>query len=255
MNRPPATQLALDLPPGSSPSLENFVPGANHEALAALRRLADGERDGRMIHLWGPAASGKSHLLQALHDHARGRARLLDPRSCAEDFSSTPATAPPDLWLVDDCQGFDDAHQQLLFRLINQIRTEPGQALVTAADAPPLGLALREDLRTRLGWGLVLGLTPLRDDDKALALQTLASERGVIMSAEVVPYLLTHTARDMRQLIGLFDSLDRLALQQQRAITVPLVRELLQRNSATPARPQGSDPPAETTDPDGRRHR
>ena len=99
---------------------------------------------------------------------------------------------------------------------------------MVTGQASPLALALKDDLRSRLGWGLVYGLRPLDDNDKATAIHQLARERGVTISNDLVPYLLAHTSRDMRALIGLFDRLDQYALARNRAITLPLLREYLQ---------------------------
>ncbi|MFT3805154.1 MAG: DnaA regulatory inactivator Hda [Burkholderiaceae bacterium] len=225
----PSSQLALDLLAGASPSLDNFVAGPNRECLAAVRALAAGPAGGgdvRQIYLWGPPGGGKSHLARAVLARSPDGGEPLGPDAALRAFDAAGRQAG--VFAVDDCDRLDGARQRALFALINRVRALPDARLLATGSAPPLGLALREDLRTRLGWGLVFELAPLADADKALALRALAGERGVMMSAEVVPYLLTHTSRDMRQLIGLFDALDRLALQRQKAITIPLVRELLQ---------------------------
>ena len=123
----------------------------------------------------------------------------------------------------------DAERQHALFHLFNQVQADPGAALVCAGDAPPLRLSVREDLRTRLGWGLVHELQQLTDDEKAAALRTVAAERGVVLSPDVVPWLLTHRSRDMSALLEQFDALDRHAFERKRPITLPLVREWLQQ--------------------------
>ncbi len=121
----------------------------------------------------------------------------------------------------------NEARQQALFALINRARATSGTAVVASGPLPPLGLALRDDLRSRLGWGLVYQVWPLSDADKARALARQATQRGVNVHDDVIPWLLAHTSRDMRALSALLDALDRFALTRQRAITLPLVREYL----------------------------
>jgi DnaA family protein len=92
---------------------------------------------------------------------------------------------------------------------------------------------LREDLRTRLGWGLIYELHGLSDEEKLDALSKSAESRGLSLSPGVLPYLLTHFRRDMPSLSAMLDALDRYSLETQRPITLPLLRELLQSGEAT----------------------
>jgi DnaA family protein len=100
--------------------------------------------------------------------------------------------------------------------------------VLAAGAASPAGLALREDLRTRLAWGLVYQLRPPSDADKALHLRSEAARRGLRLPDEVVGYLLTRLPRDLPSLNGVLDALDRYSLAAKRPITLPLVREALE---------------------------
>jgi len=93
-------------------------------------------------------------------------------------------------------------------------------------------LPLREDLRTRLGWGHVFALQPLREAEARAALRREADRRGVFLSDEVMDYLLTRFARDLKHLMGQLDRLDAYALAYQRAITVPLLRRMIDEEGA-----------------------
>jgi DnaA family protein len=126
----------------------------------------------------------------------------------------------------DDVEALDAAGQQALFNAINSAREDGGTVLAAGA-APPAQLALREDLRSRLGWGLVYEVKPLSDAEKAVFLHAEAARRGLRLSDEVVWYLLTHVRRDMPSLRALLEQLDRASLEQHRPVTLPLVREAL----------------------------
>ena len=209
-------QLALDLLQPLQPSLDNFVPGRNAEALDALRRLARAQLPDRIVYLWGETGSGRTHLLRAL-------AAL--PGAWRWHPSSPPEQ--PGLSLVDDVQALDAGAQVALFNRLNAVRAGDALACVVAGKAPPAQLALREDLRTRLAWGLVYQLQPLTDDEKLAALRAHAASRGVALSDELLPYLLTHLPRDLRTLVAALDALDAFALARQRPLTVPLLKEWL----------------------------
>lgn len=209
-------QLALDLLQPREPTLDNFVAGRNAEALQALRRLAHGALAERIVYLWGEAGSGRTHLLAALAGAPQ-----------AAWFSPNDAPGRPGLTLVDDVERLDAAAQVALFNRLNAVRARADAACVAAGPLPPAQLALREDLRTRLAWGLVYQLHALSDAEKATALATHAAARGVAVSDDLIPYMLTHLPRDMRTLVAVLDALDAYALARRRALTVPLLRQWL----------------------------
>ncbi len=222
-------QLVLDLGLRVEATLANFVPGRNGPALYLLEGLAAGERGERQVHLWGGSGCGKTHLLRAL-----GRGPGAHYLSCRDAKAADLTIDGPGLWCIDDVDSADVALQAALFNLINAVRGAPDAALVSAAAAPPLHLALREDLRTRLGWGPVYRIEPLDDIERAAALAQRASERGLLLSEDVLNYLLTHFSRDMSSLVALVDALDRYTIERQRVLTVPLLREWLQHRKSAP---------------------
>ncbi|MCE2860375.1 MAG: DnaA regulatory inactivator Hda [Oxalobacteraceae bacterium] len=224
-------QLLLDLGAVGPPTLESFVIGRNEELAAILHRIACREAtslDQHFITLWGEAGAGKSHLLFALA--AGGSALYLSADQPAENYVWSPSVP---LYLLDDCDRLDADQQIAAFALYNQIR-ESGGMLVAATGRPPAQLALREDLRTRLAWGLVYQVHGLSDEEKIDALSKSADARGMVLSPGVLPYLLTHFRRDMSSLSAILDALDRYSLETQRPITMPLLRELLQLGDAQP---------------------
>ncbi|OIQ79781.1 DnaA regulatory inactivator Hda [mine drainage metagenome] len=200
-------QLLLDIQPAPAPTLENFVPGANTEALYSLLQAASGQADGRFIYLWGAPGSGKSHLLRACADLARER--------------------EVQLVIADDVQTLSGDAQIELFNTYNRLREGRG-ALIASGDAAPMMMGLRDDLATRLSWGLVYHLHPLSDEEKAQALLAHAMERGMKLPDGMVEYCLRHMRRDLRTLMATLDALDKWSLTAKRPVTLPLLRQLLQ---------------------------
>lgn len=203
-------QLTLDLVKPPKPSLDNFVVGRNAEVVAALRASATGAGD-QFVYLWGEIGAGRSHLLQALGLEAgQGEVPAFDARQ--------------HVYIVDDVDLLSESQQQRLFVLLNEIRSNGTARFVGAGNAAPMHLALRDDVRTRLAWGLVYQVHALSDDEKARALSAHAASRGLALSTEVVDYLLTHMPRDMRTLVAVVDALDMYALSVKKQLTVSLVR-------------------------------
>lgn len=214
--RLPMRQLILDLLPESPPTLDNFVTGGNAETVAALTGWLAGTRADTSFCLWGEAGSGCTHLLLA-----SGFA-YVD----AGHDPSLASAADAEQLAVDHVDELNDAGQIALFNHFNRLKMAGGM-LLTAVPQPPAHLALREDLRTRLGSGLIYRLQPLSDAEKAAALAAQARERAMKLSPEAINYLLRHAPRDMRTLSMLVVALDQYTLEQKRPVTLPLLRELL----------------------------
>lgn len=226
-------QLTLDLGTPPPSTFDNFHTGANAELVARLRGLdaalaagpAVDPKVDRTFYIWGEPGNGRSHLLHALaFETPPGRVRYIGPKSGLAAFTFDPQVP---IYAVDDCDSLSGAQQIALFNLFNEVRSHPKTALVATGNAPPMGLAVREDLRTRLGWGLVFHLAPLSDAGKAAVLKHAARERGINLADDVPAYLLTHFRRDMPSLMRLLDALDRFSLEQKRAVTLPLLRTML----------------------------
>ena len=219
-------QLLLDIPGVQPQTFATFVTGKNDELLALLSTIAERAASGlgqRFVYLWGEAGCGKSHLLKALQARA-GDALWLSPDSQADDFAYASSTW---LYLVDDCERLNPAQQVASFALFNQIR-ERGGVLVTAGAAAPATLTLREDLRTRLGWGLIYQVHGLADEEKLSALERAALARGFELAPGMLPWLITHFRRDMPSLTAVLDALDRYSLETKRPVTLPLLKALLE---------------------------
>jgi len=203
-------------------SFDSFVVGAN---LQALRHLQDLPPRAAPVYLWGPSGVGKTHLLQA----ATHRAQQLGGRV---SWFSQAESAPwqfedgDALIVLDACDEFDAMQQQAAFALFVNASAE-GIPVLAAGRVPPIDLPLRDDLRTRLGWGHVFALEALNESEARAALRREADRRGLFLSDDVMDYLLTRFARDLKFLMSLLDRLDEFALVHQRAVTVPLLKQML----------------------------
>jgi len=220
-------QLILDLVPDTPPTLENFAAGSNADALTGLAGwlTADGNTGTSgstetCLFLWGESGAGKSHLLRAVD------ARYMDAAADPGLAAFSPLTETPAFLAVDNVEALDGDGQIALFNQFNRLRAAGGR-LLAAATLPPAQLALREDLRTRLGSGLIYRLRPLSDAEKVATLAGQAARRGMRLPPEALDYLIARAPRDMRSLAGLLAALDRYSLEHKRPLTLPLLREVL----------------------------
>ena len=220
-------QIALDIGLARGPTLANFCAGPNEAALRHLQLWAGSPtRSPVPTYLWGPAASGKTHLLKAV-------AESLREQGAAAGWLDATMHEPPEFnenWavvLLDDVQLYTAVQQHAAFNWF--VNAQSLQRGVLAAGAlPPADLKVREDLRTRLAWGHVFQLSVLSEPERRAVLRQAADARGVFLGDEVMDFMLTRFSRDLASLMQLLQQLDGYALQTQRAITIPLIKAMLE---------------------------
>ena len=227
-------QLALDIGLATGPTLARFFAGPNEAALQHLRLAAgDGSsqatRSPVPTYLWGEPGSGKTHLLKAVRQSLR-------EQGASVGWLAPSVAEPPDFddhWaaiVLDDVHLYDTAQQATAFNwFVNAISPASGSPrwILAAGDLPPADLPLRDDLRSRLGWGHVFQLQLLSEAERRSVLRQEADARGVFLSDEVMDYMLSRFSRDLGHLMQLLDQLDAFALRTQRAITIPLLKAMI----------------------------
>jgi len=220
-------QIALDIGLARGPTLANFFAGPNQAALAHLQLWAGSPtRSPVPTYLWGPSASGKTHLLKAI-------AESLREQGASAGWLDATVLEPPEFderWavvLLDDVQLYTAVQQHAAFNWF--VNAQSLQRGVLAAGAlPPADLKVREDLRTRLAWGHVFQLSVLSEPERRAVLRQAADARGVFLGDDVMDFMLTRFSRDLGNLMQLLDHLDGYALQTKRAITIPLIKAMLE---------------------------
>ena len=228
-------QIPLAIAPVAVPCFDNFLPGPNKAPWQHLMELMPtaGDDSGSArphpvpppVYLWGPAGSGKTHLLQAAAHrlHAQGQALAWFDAGQAQPWAWSEQWR----WVfIDRCEALDMAAQRSAFALFVEAAAN-GAQVMAAGRLPPVDLPLREELRSRLAWGPVFGMSLLGDADARTVLRREAEHRGMALPDEVLTYLLSRCARDLAHLMRLLNALDDFALVRSRHVTVPLVRALL----------------------------
>lgn len=231
-------QLLLNIGLKDSCSFDNFLPARNREVVDQLVRgvptvCQERPPQDRFLFIWGEAASGKTHLLQAacrLAQEGGHASPAYVPLTLAEQFSPSILEELENVPLVciDD---IDHIRRKLewemaLFTLYERLRSRTGM-LVAAGKANPSNLGLHmPDLATRLGWGLVYQLRPLSDIEKLSAMRLRARNRGMEIPQAVARYLLRRYPRDVHSLFELLERIDQASLATQRRITIPFIRDL-----------------------------
>ena len=231
-------QITLDIGLASGPTLANYLPGPNTAAVDHLA-LWVGAKSGAPAltpalptlrspvptYLWGSAGSGKSHLLKGVREALREQGALVGWLDAAEldppAFNDTWAAV-----LMDDVHLYTAVQQHAAFNWFVNAQTLQ-RAVLAAGSVPPADLKLRADLQSRFGWGHVFGLKILSEPERRAVLRQAADARGVFLGDEVMDFMLTRFSRDLGSLMELLDLLDGYSLQTKRAITVPLIKSMM----------------------------
>ncbi len=223
------SQLALPLKLNDHAVFESFWSQGNDALVAFLREQTSGA-EGPGCWIWGAAATGKTHLLQAVCERL-GEDAIYVP---LDDFLAAgpdvlDGLASRDLVCLDDIN-VTAAHSEwelALFSLCNAVN-EAGGKLIVAAPATPrqCGFELA-DLQSRLSRLPIFHVEALGEMDRAKALQLRARHRGIELPDETAKYLLSRSRRDMASLYAALDRLDTEALKAQRKLTIPFVRDAL----------------------------
>jgi DnaA family protein len=223
-------QLALGVRLRADAVFDSFWPGVNGEAVAALQAAMSVP-----VWLWGASGSGKTHLLQAVCAATGEEAAYFPLASLALPADSLAGFERSRVLCVDDVDAVagDLTWERALFRLFNEA-AELRTRLVFAAAAAPRQLPwVLEDWRSRAGASVVYQLRELDDSGRIEALRLRAAQRGLQLPYETSEYLLKRMPRDLRSLFDILDQLDEASLAAQRRLTIPFIRDALEKHVKT----------------------
>jgi len=233
MNNP---QLPLGLALRDSARFDSFFPGQNREAVASLQAAAQGTGES-LVYIAAPAGLGKTHLLQAAchtageSGHTAGYLPLGELRhATAAVFAGLEQL---ELVCLDDIDAIagEPLCEQGVFDLFNRLRDAGRTLLVTALLRPDAAGFALPDLVSRLGWGVTYVLKPMAEADLLAALAYRARGRGLELPIETARFLLRRFPRDLPSLFALLDTLDFASLVEQRRLTIPFVKAVLDGKS------------------------
>ena len=223
-------QIALDIGWATGPTLATFFAGPNEEALSHLKLWlgnpsTHGLRSPVPVYLWGEGGSGKTHLLKAVKE-------ALSEQGATVGWLDASVLTPPDYdeqWaavLLDEVHLYTAVQQHAAFNWFINAQTYQ-RGVLAAGNLPPADLKLRDDLRTRLGWGHIFQLQVLDETERRAVLRLAADARGLFLSDEVMDFMLSRFSRDLGSLMELLDLMDGYALQTKRGITIPLIKSMM----------------------------
>ena len=237
-------QMVFDFPVHPRYSFDNFVVCSGNELAYRFAKMLVTDEACKVLYIFGPPGSGKTHLLAAL-----GKSLVADRPECplpyisfreidrlyggeylaeqssrlAERFQNAPALLIDDLHLIPDNVNI----RVELWQIFNDFFDSGRKIVVTGLHHPRELPTLDDHLISRLLWGLVARVDVSDDDSRRLIMKKLAEDRQVVLPADIIDYLLLHTSRDIPSLMETLEALSRHALATGRKISLRLAREIL----------------------------
>lgn len=239
-------QLIFDFPATPRYTFDNFVVcDGNRAACLFARKLSGNDGTENLLYVYGPAGSGKTHLLAAVANSLSATAGTPAPMiSCREiqqlyggDYAAERVSLLGERFqhaqalLLDDIHCLpDNANLKVeIWQLFNDFY-DSGRKIMITGLAPPRELpGLDDHLISRLLWGLVARVDINDDDSRRMILAKLAEDLQVIVPPDVADYVLKHVRRDVPSLRGALEKIGGFALSEGRKITLKLAREALGR--------------------------
>lgn len=221
----PAHQIPLDLGHRTALGRVDFLiaPG-NRDAVAWIDLWP--EWPAPALILYGPPASGKSHLAAVWQERSKaGRIRGEDlSESTVRDIAAQNRHL-----VVENADTLIGALplEKGLFHLYNIFREEGRSLLLTLQDPPVRRSFALPDLASRLRAAPGVAIREPDDDLLAAVLVKLFRDRQLLLGAEVLAYIMPRIERSFEAASALVDAADRKAMAEKRAVSVPLIREIL----------------------------
>ncbi|NLW89710.1 MAG: chromosomal replication initiator protein DnaA [Clostridiaceae bacterium] len=207
-------------------SFDSFVVGSgNRFAHAACVAVAEklGGRNYNPLFLYGGSGLGKTHLMHAIGNYVTRKRKekkviyvqceqfvnefiAAIKETSYDEFRDKYRSA--DLLLIDDIQFIEGKEQMQIefFHTFNALH-ESGKHIVMTCDKPPQSLAsLEERLRTRFSSGLIVDIQPPDYETRYAILQKRAQQNAVQVPEEVLDYIASNIATNIRELDGAFNT-------------------------------------------------
>ncbi len=208
---------------GSNPTFTNFIPLNNQKIVNLLSNYTS-----QFIHIIGASHSGKTHLLKSWVQSAPGTAIFIDNPleiNLRETVSNYKYIA------IDNIESLDDDKQIELFDLFNQIKLNNLTNQLLTSSRIQLSINIRDDLKTRILSGINLNLKALNDDELIDAIGIFTKEEGINLANSEKAYLINHYTRNIGVLITTIHKITNSAVEQQRNITIPFIKQVLNNSN------------------------
>lgn len=221
-------QLSFDLPVKTAHGREDFfVSAANATAVAMIEAWQTWTS--RKLVLAGAEGSGKTHLVHVWADLSD--AQIVDAASLPDADIPALSSSCVAVESCDTISGHSVA-EEALFHLHNLTLANGHSLLCTARRAPKFWTTALPDLASRMQGTPVVTLEAPDDALLTAVMAKLFHDRQIVPAAEVLPYLVPRIDRSFAKARAVVEALDAAALEQGRALTRVLAKQVLDKGVA-----------------------
>lgn len=218
-------QLLLNYPVNEKFAQSNFLPSkSNEDAVKWIDRWPEWKRGGEDFHcliIYGPSGSGKTHLAHVWKNISK--AHILDNLDKTDFLEGDEFT-----FIIEDVDEIisDATTAKNLFHLYNWVREQGGYILLTARTHPKKWQTTLADLSSRMLASEAVKIKPPSDELLQAIIIKQFSDRQIILSQDVINYLLPRAERSFDAVRKLVHDIDKLSLSEKKRITIPIVKRV-----------------------------
>jgi chromosomal replication initiator protein len=200
-------------------TFDNFITGeCNQFAWSTAQEVAEKRTEEyNLLYLYCVNGLGKTHLLHAIGNHRlkknpRCRLRYLSSDAFSSDFTYSIKSDRLDDFRLElsnlDLLLFDDIHhlasrektQEEFLSIFNTLYSQKKQLVITGDSAPNKLRNINPELKSRLGWGLLVDIHDPDQNLKISIIQKKVAEDNLTLAEDVV-FFLSSSSSDIKNLL------------------------------------------------------
>ncbi len=218
-------QIPFDLGHRTAMGREDFLIAPNNQDAVAWIDLWP-EWPAPTLILYGPIASGKSHLAAVWGE--RANAACVKPDTLNDTTIRSIASAAKHIILEDADKLIGNVEgEKGLFHLYNLFKEEKRSILLTLQEPPVRRSFAIPDLASRLRAAPAVAIREPDDVLLGAILVKLFNDRQLRVGQDVINYILVHMERSFEEARRIVEAADNRAMIEKRAISIPLLKEVI----------------------------
>ena len=203
-----------------------YFESSNKEIKMALESNED-------LFIYGVKDAGKSFLLQSTCNFYSSKQKssvyipILEAIKFGTDF--VDSLEGLDVICIDDIDlvASNKEWELAIFNLINSCFISKCRMIFSSSFNPSSLNFELNDLSSRIKKIDHIELYPISDGKLTDAIKFVLNLRSINLGDKEIKYLVTHSKRNMSNLIEIIDKLDQLSMELKRRITIPLIKEII----------------------------